>query len=288
MLYEDLGAYDQALPLQQRALKIYEQTVGPEHPDTAGSLNNLAGLYKAMGAYDQALPRYRRALKIREKVLGPDHIDTAASLNNLAGVYQAMGAYERALPLYQRTLKITEKSLGPDHPHTVVAVNNLGALFLARKDYRSAEAYFRRGRSNGGLVELDLARGQPEKALKLLQEKPPTWRDFPAKQVQYYTQRGLALAGEGRLGEAALDLRQAVAAVEDLRRRAPAERAGFFQAGIYGGYVRPYRGLVSVLAEMAVKPEALPPTLEEYGPGPGSAAFYFAESTKGRVLLETR
>ena len=35
VLYEDLGAYDQALPLQQRALKIYEKALGPEHPDTA-------------------------------------------------------------------------------------------------------------------------------------------------------------------------------------------------------------------------------------------------------------
>ena len=49
MLYEDLGAYDQALPLQQRALKIYEKALGPEHPDTAVSLNNLAVLYRDHG-----------------------------------------------------------------------------------------------------------------------------------------------------------------------------------------------------------------------------------------------
>ena len=286
VLYEDLGAYDQALPLQQRALRIYEKAVGPEHPDTAGSLNNLGVLYKAMGAYDQALPVYRRALKIREKALGPDHSDTANSLNNLALLYQVMGDDAQALPLYQRTLKIMEKSLGPEHPHAAVTLSNLGSLYLARKDYQTAEAYFRRGRSTGGLVELDLARGQPGKALKLLQEKPLTWRDLPAKQVQYSTQRGLALTGEGRRGEAALDLRQAVEAVEDLRRRAPGERAGFFQAGIYGGYVRPYRGLVSVLGEMALKQEALPPALREFGPGAGAAAFYFAESTKARALLE--
>jgi CHAT domain-containing protein len=77
-----------------------------------------------------------------------------------------------------------------------------------------------------------------------------------------------------------------VETVEDLRRRAPGERAGFFQAGIYGGYARPYRGLVSVLGEMSLKGEALPPALRVYGPDPGTAAFYFAESTKGRSLLE--
>ena len=135
-------------------------------------------------------------------------------------------------------------------------------------------------------MEIDLAQGQPGAALKLLQEKPLTWRDLPIKQVQYATQRGLALAGVGRRGEAALALRQAVAGVEDLRRRAPGERAGFFQAGIYGGYVRPYQGLVGVLGEMSLHQEALPPALREYGPGTKEAAFYFAEGTKARALLE--
>ena len=81
------GRYQEALPLQQRSLEIYEQALGPEHPDTCTSLNNLAGLYQAMGAFDKALPLYQRTLKIREKLLGPAHPDTAASLNKLAALY---------------------------------------------------------------------------------------------------------------------------------------------------------------------------------------------------------
>ena len=66
------GQYQKALPLVQRALEINEKALGPEHPDLAVSLNNLAGLYQAMGAYDKALPLYQRALTIREKALGPE------------------------------------------------------------------------------------------------------------------------------------------------------------------------------------------------------------------------
>jgi tetratricopeptide (TPR) repeat protein len=102
------GRYQEALPLQQRALELNEQVLGPEHPGIATSLNNLAGLYQAMGAFDQALPLYQRTLKIREQALGPEHPDTAASLNNLAALYWAMGAYDKALPLYQRALQIRE------------------------------------------------------------------------------------------------------------------------------------------------------------------------------------
>ena len=56
-----MGAYDQALPLYQRALQIREKALGPEHPDTATSLNNLALLYEDLGAYEQALPLFQRA-----------------------------------------------------------------------------------------------------------------------------------------------------------------------------------------------------------------------------------
>ena len=36
------GKYDDAEPLYKRALAIREETLGPRHPDVAGSLNNLA------------------------------------------------------------------------------------------------------------------------------------------------------------------------------------------------------------------------------------------------------
>lgn len=67
------GRYAEALQLAERVLEIIDKALGPEHPDTATSLNNLAGLYHAMGAYDKAEPLYQRSLAIMEKALGPDH-----------------------------------------------------------------------------------------------------------------------------------------------------------------------------------------------------------------------
>ena len=43
-LYFGQGNYASAEPLFRRALEIREKTLGPEHPDTAASLNNLAAL----------------------------------------------------------------------------------------------------------------------------------------------------------------------------------------------------------------------------------------------------
>ena len=126
------GRYPAALPFLTEALAIRETALGPDHPDTATSLNNLAGLYKAQGRLDEAAPLYARALAIREKALGPDHPSTAISLNNLASLYQAQGRLDEAAPLYARALAIREKALGPDHPSTATSLNNLAGLYYAQ------------------------------------------------------------------------------------------------------------------------------------------------------------
>ena len=81
------GRYDQAVVAEKKALQVAEQNVGPDHPDVATSLNNLAVLYQVQGQYAQAEPLYKRSLAIREKALGPDHPDVAASVDNLALLY---------------------------------------------------------------------------------------------------------------------------------------------------------------------------------------------------------
>ena len=138
------GKYDRAIPLAERALAIWEKALGPEHPDVATSLNNLALLYKAKGDYARAEPLYQRALAIREKALGPEHPDVAESLNNLAVLYNAKGDYARAEPLYQRALAIREKALGPEHPDVANSLNNLAALYEEKRDYARAEPLFQR------------------------------------------------------------------------------------------------------------------------------------------------
>jgi tetratricopeptide (TPR) repeat protein len=68
-----LGDYAGAQPHDERALVLRERVLGPEHPDVATSLNNLAALYHAQGRYAAAEPLYQRALALSERVWGPDH-----------------------------------------------------------------------------------------------------------------------------------------------------------------------------------------------------------------------
>ncbi|HEY6341789.1 MAG TPA: tetratricopeptide repeat protein [Bryobacteraceae bacterium] len=118
----------------ERASSLVVRDWGPDHPNAATSLNNLAELYRAQGGYAQAEPLYRRALAIWEKALGPDHPYTAISVNNLGALYYAQGRYEQAEPLYQRALAIREKVLGPDHPNTALARAGYAAVRQALDD----------------------------------------------------------------------------------------------------------------------------------------------------------
>ena len=125
---QDRARYEQAAPLLQRALAIYEQELGANHPATVASLNNLAELYWAQGKYPEAEPLLRRALAIREQQLGANHPHTATSLHNLARLYQDQGKYAEAEPLYQRALVIREHELGPNHPKTQIVRQNYTSL----------------------------------------------------------------------------------------------------------------------------------------------------------------
>ena len=87
------GLHPKRAPLLHDATGDPEKVLGPEHPDTAKSLNKLAFLLSAQGDFAGARPLYERALAIREKTLGPEHPDTATSLNNLANLLQAQGDF---------------------------------------------------------------------------------------------------------------------------------------------------------------------------------------------------
>src|SRR5207245_625172 len=79
--FNQRGQYREAEPLRKSVLAICEQVLGLEHPDTLGSLNNLAILYWNQGKYEEAEPLYQRALEAYERVLGLEHPSTLNTVN---------------------------------------------------------------------------------------------------------------------------------------------------------------------------------------------------------------
>jgi hypothetical protein len=56
------ASYGEAEPLMQRALAIDEASYGPEHPDVARDLSNLASLLLVTNRLAEAEPLMRRAM----------------------------------------------------------------------------------------------------------------------------------------------------------------------------------------------------------------------------------
>jgi len=139
-----LGNFAEAEALVRRALAICRQSFGPDHPDVATALNNLATLLQVMNRPAEAEPLLRRSLAIREKSLGPDHPDVASGLATLAWFLQATNRLAEAEPLMRRGLEIDEHSFGADHPKVARDLNNLATLLQDTNRLAEAEPLLRR------------------------------------------------------------------------------------------------------------------------------------------------
>ena len=138
----DEGRYSESEPLFEEALGIRRRVLGPEHPDTLDSINDVANLYRRQGRYEEAEPLYDKALDVRRRVLGPEHPDTLISMNNLGILYRSQGRYEEAEPLYEETLEARRRVLGPEHPNTLNSINNLAILYKSQGRYGEAEPLY--------------------------------------------------------------------------------------------------------------------------------------------------
>ncbi|MGD8868583.1 MAG: serine/threonine-protein kinase [Gemmatimonadales bacterium] len=163
-LYWSQARYDEAEPVLQRARRLYEDVLGPDHPSVANILSSLAVVHWARGEYAEAEPLLERSLEIRERTLGPDHPETAGTLNNLGALHWTLKQYDEAERFYLRAKEIYERTMGPDHPLTAAAYNNLGETYWALGRYGESNAYFMRALS---IKQQVLAADHPSLAITL-------------------------------------------------------------------------------------------------------------------------
>ena len=126
----DLGMPQLALTLTDSVTQA-GCTLGPDHPDTLASCNNLACAYQAAGKLEEAITLYEQNLTDYTRILGPNHPSTLTSRNNLACTYHDAGKFEEAITLYEQNLKDFEDLLGPHHPDTLTSRNNLANAYQA-------------------------------------------------------------------------------------------------------------------------------------------------------------
>src|SRR5262245_30068044 len=133
----------EAEALHREALEIRRRVLGPEHPDTLTSMNNLALSYSGQGRYKEAEVMYQEALEIRKRVLGPEHLDTLWSMTDLATSYIDQGRYKEAEVMDREVVENSKRFLGPEHPDTLTYMGSLGNdLYYLDRPAREAKELF--------------------------------------------------------------------------------------------------------------------------------------------------
>lgn len=142
-MLEHQGRYSEAEPLTREALQLYREALGPRHPTTLVTLNNLAVVVQHQGRYGEAESLYRETLELHRVAFGPHHPETLVTMNNLAAMLGHEGRYGEAEPLHRETLRLRREILGPHHPDTLSSMNNLALVLEHQGRYDEVEPLHR-------------------------------------------------------------------------------------------------------------------------------------------------
>jgi tetratricopeptide (TPR) repeat protein len=136
------GAFTERL--LRLCMRHHENELGPNHPDTLASMNNLANLMHKQGNDAGAEAMFRMSLKGTEKAFGREHPETLEVMNNLGVVLKGMGNESGAAEMYRRALAGSVKTFGPMHPGTLDCMNNLGNLMYLQGNLDEAKVQYQR------------------------------------------------------------------------------------------------------------------------------------------------
>ncbi len=135
----NLGEYDSAWTVLNRALQIYKLNHAGNGQKAAITINNIAVDLHHRNKVDEAEKYYLQAKKILTDLYGIYRPEVASIFNNLAFIYLDNNKYDASAKAFQKAYEIKLKVLGKDHPYVGLALVNIGMLDFIRKEYKNAE-----------------------------------------------------------------------------------------------------------------------------------------------------
>ena len=130
----DPALLEESRKLHEETLRIRRRVLGPAHPDTLRSMNNLAATLLAQGRYAEAQKLFEEVVEIKERTLGRDHPDTLLSINNLAAMLMNLGHLDEARKLLEEAIERNRERLGPNHPETLKSMGSLAWTLVVSAD----------------------------------------------------------------------------------------------------------------------------------------------------------
>jgi tetratricopeptide (TPR) repeat protein len=174
----ELGEQALAITVFERALATHSARLGPDHPDTLTSMNNLAMAYRAAGRLDEALPLFEQAATGMEK-RAYRHEHAGGIIGTTVVAYEAAGQLARAEAWQRKWLAHVKDTAGADSLPYAGELAALGLNLLQLKKWAEAEAALR------------------ECLIIRQQHQPEAWTTFNTRSMH-----GEALLGQQQSAEA--------------------------------------------------------------------------------------
>ena len=137
-VYAANGRLEQAEKLDRQAIALKEESLGPEHPDVAISLDGLGAILTELGRPAEGIKFTERAIAILSKHADPTDPVLADAVANKAVALLALGQHEQALASFERALATLSKVADSWSPGLASALSGIGRTKLALGQHRSA------------------------------------------------------------------------------------------------------------------------------------------------------
>jgi hypothetical protein len=155
-----------ALPLYEETLKLMKAKLGPDHPHTLISVNQLARAYQVARRPADALPLLRELLDKRRSQRPAQPLQIADTLAWLGSVLTDLGEAADAEPGLREGLDLREKHLPAGHWLTANLRSLLGGCLAKQQKFMDAEPLLLQGYQ--GLIQ---AKDTPPERLRQAVER---------------------------------------------------------------------------------------------------------------------
>lgn len=140
------------------------ETVSPEDPRLANTLNDLGVLYGMQNRDIEAEPLFERALAINEQAFGRRHPTVVLALQNLSVIYASQNKFSEAHRAARESLEISLQLYGVSHPRIGSTCRTLATVYALQGRYEEAESFAERSIT---IFENTLGARHPETAQSL-------------------------------------------------------------------------------------------------------------------------
>ena len=138
------GDYDEARELYEQASVLYEEELGPDHPNVAKTWLLTGMMADNQGKREEAIAINKRALASMEKNLGPNHISVGKTHYQVAQAMLPLERTDESERHFTRALAIFESVYGPESAAVAMGHNGLGNVNMTRGTYDEAMTHFER------------------------------------------------------------------------------------------------------------------------------------------------